>query len=513
MLTRSQIRLGPDLEDFDELAENVEAEEDKNTKPGNRRRNKRRLYRDDKAPFVLEIEDETDEDIMSVLLDMELPAGIQLVTSEFLPANGTGTGGSTQESSSVCMLMTMMRVKWDTTTRGTRNNQWLSGLFQYLYSKLCDSFPDAASNPVMLTGLKTQVNLTPDNMIELVCTCMAVHALDDEKVDSNTNKEGGSDDDGAELENKGEMAKRALMVEMGKEVGTLFGWARVQEKQVTTIVEKLSVEGKAVHEGFGNGGKRIVDEDIVGLYSGAGGGSPVVSPGTRGAARSPMNVPASPLRLIASKSMGATSTGGGMVLSETGRAVEGGAAGIPAITPLQVLERSASVGSESDIEAATAAISGTPRSDVDRVWGSPQGIHIPVQRFSWVPNSSNSVGITECAVELCPVDHIAGATVSKYLGMVSMHFIRESKHGDSEASLFHQFLTECNAIARAHVASLGGNAMLRYRAVPAESGGKVYKSQVYNVVTLSGCAAVVVKSSEKEREREKERREKQQRFG
>lgn len=49
----------PDMEDLDDLAANVDANRHKGR--GMERRRRRRMYRDDKAPFVLEIDDETDE--------------------------------------------------------------------------------------------------------------------------------------------------------------------------------------------------------------------------------------------------------------------------------------------------------------------------------------------------------------------------------------------------------------------------------------------------------------------
>ncbi|RLN74232.1 hypothetical protein BBJ28_00000605 [Nothophytophthora sp. Chile5] len=96
-------------------------------------------------------------------------------------------------------------------------------------------------------------------------------------------------------------------------------------------------------------------------------------------------------------------------------------------------------------------------------------------------------------IELTPLAYIPGAHVTRYLGRVTLHFIKESwtvRESGGLGAFYHLFLSEAIAIVRAHVRSLGGNAMLTFRLVPIESS-QLYRNQVYNMISITGDAVMI----------------------
>lgn len=101
-------------------------------------------------------------------------------------------------------------------------------------------------------------------------------------------------------------------------------------------------------------------------------------------------------------------------------------------------------------------------------------------------------------IELTPLAYIPGARVVQYLGRVTLHFIKESwtvRESGGLGAFHHLFLSEAIAIVRAHVRSLGGNAMLTFRLVPIESS-QLYRNQVYNMISITGDAVMIEREAD-----------------
>jgi len=479
----------PDMEFLDDLEANAEADRSGKGK-GLQRRRRRRMYRDDKAPFVLEIDDETDEDILSVLIDKQLPPGIRITTCQYMPDFGCGDGGRDQESVAGQMLMSMLRFKWNPAAlRDTRSNLLFSSLFQELFARLCDQLKDVA--PAVVCGVRTQVNLTPDDMIELICTGKVV--LEQRLKESHKRDENDSElSDNTYLDEleirrieDAEVRKLEKVVETG--VSSMLR-PKIGQNRSTVIVDQLSEDMKRAHLGI-DSSREISDAS-------AGSNSPVSTEKAL-AVSCPISPPLSEKLVLPDPVLNRGSS--------TSHKSRPSLVHMLSPKPLFLLRAKSEGGdshirSESDLSSPIENSPGTPRSlALNLLKGVPMGHSVPnlkqpqlsskVSMRSIGSSVHHAIDVAEIPVELTPLHHVTGGRIVEYLGTVSMHFIRESS--GLEAAEFHRFVTECNAIARAHVHSLGGNAMMAYRAVPAESGGRVYKSQVYNVISLSGSAVKV----------------------
>ena len=392
-----------------------------------------------------------------------------------MPDFGLGTGGREIESAGNQMIMSMLRYKWNPTSRGTRSNQLFSSLFQELFAKFCVRLEQLA--PVVVCGVRTQVNLTPDDMIELICTGKVVL----ERRFGSTSKiaENGTDCNSEqtlmeeiEIRRRENAEQRHLLHKIEDGVSKLFLTEdQIGRNKTTVIVDVLSDEMKRRHLGLISGDLENIDEELKTPLNGTKNAlsSSPTSPGADSLSSSGGSRGFLTPRLIGfPRNKSSEETHGALNMLRT-------AGHLAMIPPLDGgLPPPMAISQLPPIKKRQRGVTSTG-------WGNDES-HLATTRVAWLK-------VAEVPVEVTPLHRVPGGVVTEYLGTVSMHFIRESKGG--EAAEFHRFVTECNAIARAHVQSLGGNAMLAYRAIPAESGGRVYKSQVYNVISLSGCAVKV----------------------
>ncbi|XP_067415317.1 C2 domain-containing protein 5 isoform X6 [Emydura macquarii macquarii] len=119
-------------------------------------------------------------------------------------------------------------------------------------------------------------------------------------------------------------------------------------------------------------------------------------------------------------------------------------------------------------------------------------------RHRSVPSYTNS---TVSVVKMTPLSFIPGAKITKYLGIINMFFIRETTSLREEGGVsgfLHAFIAEVFAMVRAHVAALGGNAVVSYIMKQCVFMENPNKNQAQCLINVSGDAVIVLRESELE---------------
>ncbi|XP_078011290.1 C2 domain-containing protein 5 isoform X20 [Phascolarctos cinereus] len=111
--------------------------------------------------------------------------------------------------------------------------------------------------------------------------------------------------------------------------------------------------------------------------------------------------------------------------------------------------------------------------------------------------ANSTVGV----VKMTPLSFIPGAKITKYLGIINMFFIRETTSLREEGGVsgfLHAFIAEVFAMVRAHVAALGGNAVVSYIMKQCVFMENPNKNQAQCLINVSGDAVIFVRESELE---------------
>ncbi|KAK5928098.1 hypothetical protein CgunFtcFv8_013190 [Champsocephalus gunnari] len=116
--------------------------------------------------------------------------------------------------------------------------------------------------------------------------------------------------------------------------------------------------------------------------------------------------------------------------------------------------------------------------------------------------STRSFGSSSVAVvKMTPLSFLPGTRIIKYLGIINMFFIRETTSLREEGGVsgfLHSFIAEVFAMVRAHVAALGGNAVVSYSMKECMLMENPNKNQAQCLINVSGDAVICVRETDPE---------------
>ncbi|XP_072256022.1 C2 domain-containing protein 5 isoform X7 [Pyxicephalus adspersus] len=141
---------------------------------------------------------------------------------------------------------------------------------------------------------------------------------------------------------------------------------------------------------------------------------------------------------------------------------------------------------------------GSPANAIQRVTSLDKASPLGDSQLRHKPSTAFG-GPTVTVVKMTPLSFIPGAKITKYLGIINMFFIRETTSLREEGGVsgfLHAFICEVFAMVRAHVAALGGNAVVSYIMKQCVFMENANKNQAQCLINVSGDAVIFTRESE-----------------
>uniref|UniRef100_A0A665VJC9 C2 domain-containing protein 5 n=1 Tax=Echeneis naucrates TaxID=173247 RepID=A0A665VJC9_ECHNA len=142
-----------------------------------------------------------------------------------------------------------------------------------------------------------------------------------------------------------------------------------------------------------------------------------------------------------------------------------------------------------------------PALHVSAVSSLDRSSPLPEGRSRSLRSNRSFGGSSVTVVKMTPLSFLPGTRIIKYLGIINMFFIRETTSLREEGGVsgfLHSFIAEVFAMVRAHVAALGGNAVVSYSMKECVLMENPNKNQAQCLINVSGDAVICVKETDQE---------------
>ncbi|XP_027128407.1 C2 domain-containing protein 5 isoform X7 [Larimichthys crocea] len=141
------------------------------------------------------------------------------------------------------------------------------------------------------------------------------------------------------------------------------------------------------------------------------------------------------------------------------------------------------------------------RGSVKTISSLERSSPLPEGRSRSLRSNRSFGGSSVTVVKMTPLSFLPGTRIIKYLGIINMFFIRETTSLREEGGVsgfLHSFIAEVFAMVRAHVAALGGNAVVSYSMKECVFMENPNKNQAQCLINVSGDAVICVRETDQE---------------